>query len=71
MLPVKIDTLKNLQERRMIMSYINKSTSGSGESDKCVENIFTVNDDSLYSNEDNELFNKLHNHWMLWHGTKE
>lgn len=55
----------------MIMNYMNRSMIGSGANDYCVENIFSVNEDNLHSAEDNETFSNLHNHWLLWHGTKD
>jgi hypothetical protein len=38
-------------------------------SDFLVSNIFKVNDDAIYTDEDNKMFNNIHNHYMLWHGT--
>lgn len=36
-----------------------------------VSNIFKLSDSDLHrEKQDVEIFNGLHNHWMLWHGTK-
>jgi hypothetical protein len=35
-----------------------------------VANIFKVSEDNLRTDDDNQVFNNLHNHWLLFHGTK-
>ena len=41
------------------------------ENNFAVSNIFKLQDKDLHKEkQDNEIFGSLHNHWMLWHGTK-
>ena len=57
----------------MIMKYINASliNDETQKNEFCVKNIFALSDSELYKDQsDNNVFNELHNHWMLWHGTK-
>lgn len=59
----------------MIMRYINASLlnrSDDTETNFVVSNIYQVSDTEAHLDEqDKKVFNEVHNHWMLWHGTKK
>ena len=74
MLPIKLQRLadKGSKDFAMIMRYINQSMKGNKRvqaNNFVVSNIYKL-DDSHKSREDNEVFSSIHNHWMLWHGTR-
>lgn len=75
-LPIKLkkmDSVKNKTMHDIIMLYINQSMTSKGDLDNSfvVSNIFTLSEDDAHREPlDKEVFGKLHNHWMLWHGTK-
>ena len=72
MLPIKMKPLKSDNSNyKMIMNYLNSSLTFDGDN-KChfVKDIIEINEDSIYTENENKIFNNVHNHWLLWHGTK-
>ena len=54
------------------MRYISQSMIGGKDrqtNNFVVSNIFRLDDGSLHKGKQ-DVFEGLHNHWMLWHGTK-
>ncbi|CDW80451.1 nad(+) adp-ribosyltransferase-3 [Stylonychia lemnae] len=77
MLPTKVNLLSSLDnqaEYKQIMRYLDAGKPiGSQYGKKTqtyVNNIFSINESGVRMADDNELFNQIHNHWLLWHGTK-
>jgi hypothetical protein len=61
------------QELSMIMRYMNQSlykNKDINEASYVVSNVYRLSDTEVHlQEEDKAVFNGLHNHWMLWHGT--
>ena len=57
------------------MRYLNASMyniKDINEPTYCVSNVFKLLDTEVHlEEEDRKVFNGLHNHWMLWHGTSK
>ena len=57
----------------MIMRYMNQSlykNKDINEASYVVSNVYRLSDTEVHlQEEDKVVFNGLHNHWMLWHGT--
>eukprot|EP00347_Sterkiella_histriomuscorum_P010982 403374198 len=79
-LPIRIYNLNQTDEEncmnqpfKTIMRYLNASKPfDNKDSDNrvSVSNIFGVDEQNVRTAEDDQIFNNLHNHTLLWHGTK-
>ena len=76
MLPIKIQRIPEMTEDfQMLQKYMSNGRIAAGNNasfpnKSMIANIFRVDDTLVRSEDDTKVFENLHNHWLLFHGTK-